>query len=91
MSGTNLHVAVARSHEVSVKPGSGSNLHVDGEEVDAGVHAVVERVLQEVPRGQPLAHQPAQAVGKTVSTVSISPLRTRLSSDLRRGGPAMGG
>src|SRR6266508_2915039 len=62
--GDHLHVPVAALPGRQLEPGQRFHLHVDGEEIDAGVDPVLRGVLEEVPGDDALAHQPAEPVGK---------------------------
>src|SRR5439155_5697004 len=59
-----LHVAVAALPGRELEAREGFHLHVDGEEIDAGVRAFVGDVIEEVAPDDALAHQAAERVGK---------------------------
>jgi hypothetical protein len=60
--GHELHVAVAPLPRGEPEARQRLHLHVHREEVDAGVDAVVQHVVEEVPADHPLAHQTTQPV-----------------------------
>src|SRR5215468_5100894 len=62
--GHHLHVAVAALPRGQGEAGERLHLHVHREEVDAGVHAVVEDMIEEVAADHALAHEAAYAVGE---------------------------
>ena len=71
-----FEVAVAgrpRGHRVAL---DGVHLDVDGQQVVAGLGAVRDHVLDEVPADEPLALDPALHVGEPRRTVSTVPLST---------------
>src|SRR5580765_890723 len=59
-----LHVPVAALPRRELEPGKRLHLHVDGEEVDTGVRAVVDDVIEEVPADDALAHEAAERIGE---------------------------
>ncbi len=62
--GHELHVPVAPLPRGELEARQGLHLHVHREEVDAGVHALVQDVIEEVAPDHPLAHEPTEAVGE---------------------------
>ena len=60
--GHQLHVAVAPLPRGELEARQRLHLHVHREEVDAGVDAVVQHVVEEVAADDALAHQPAEPV-----------------------------
>jgi hypothetical protein len=81
--GPGQHVAVALVVAGEAVAGHRVVVHVAGDQVVAVLRAVLRHVLEEEPAGGALADEPALQVGKTISTVSISPLRMRPSSASR--------
>jgi hypothetical protein len=62
--GDQLHVPVAALPGGQLEAGQRLHLHVHREEVDAGVYALVQDVIQEVAPDHPLAHEAAEPVGE---------------------------
>ena len=62
--GHELHVSVAALPGREAKAGQRLHLHVDREEIDAGVHGIAEHVVEEVAADHPLAEQATQVIGK---------------------------
>src|SRR5262245_946849 len=62
--GDHLHVAVPALPRGELEAGQGLHLHVDGEEIDASVGAVVHDVIEEIAADNALAHEPAERVGE---------------------------
>jgi len=59
-----LHVAIATLPRREREARERLHLHVHREEVDAGVDAVLQHVVEEVPADHALAHEPSHAVGE---------------------------
>src|SRR5215471_10304176 len=57
-----LHVAVAAFPRRELEPGQRLHLHVDGEEVDAGVEPLRQHVVEEIAADHALAHEPAEMI-----------------------------
>src|SRR5207244_6267091 len=62
--GDELHVAVAALPRGEGEAGLRLHVHVDGEQINTGVHAVVDDGVEEVATDHALAHETGKPVGK---------------------------
>src|SRR5207253_4456818 len=63
-SDLDLHVAVPALPRRELEAGQRLHLHVDGEQIEAGVRAFLGDVIEEIAADDALAHEAAVAVGE---------------------------